>query len=296
MSGSRIPLSRTAYGEELRKRREAAGLTQEKLSEQVVMSRTHIAHIEAGRRKPAPDDALRLDRVLDTGGVFARFLPTLDGRPVADHYEQAALFEQQATMIREYGAALVPGLLQTAAYARAVFQTAFPPLSDNDCDDAVVTRIARANLLEGNVTPALWALLDEAVLRRPVGGSAVMAEQLRHIADMGERRRVRVHVIPFSAGAHSLMESGTTLMWFDDAPPIVYVEGLRTGTILENPDVVHKCQSAYALALGDARSHEGSLAMVRAAAEEFEHEQQPAHHRLRVDAADVAEVQLQRGP
>ncbi|MFH9422531.1 Scr1 family TA system antitoxin-like transcriptional regulator [Streptomyces sp. NPDC017529] len=271
MSDSRIPPSRTAYGEELRKRREAAGLTQEKLSEQVVMSRTHIAHIEAGRRKPAPDDARRLDQVLVTGGVFARFLPTLDGRPVADHYEQAALFEQQATMVQEYGATLVPGLLQTRAYARAVFRSGFPPMSDKDCDDAVVTRIARQSILEDAVTPALWVLLDEAVLRRPVGGPAVMAEQLRHIAGMGERGRVRVHVIPFSVGVHAILESGTTLMWFDDAPPIVYVEGLRTGTILDSPDVVHNCQSSYALALGDARSHEDSLALVRAVAEEYEH-------------------------
>ncbi|MEU2789125.1 helix-turn-helix transcriptional regulator [Streptomyces sp. NPDC007100] len=273
MSDSRIPPSRTAYGEELRKRREAAGLTQEKLSEQVVMSRTHIAHIEAGRRKPAPDDARRLDQVLETGGVFARFLPTLDGRPVAHHFGEVAEFERQATMIREYGATLVPGLLQTKEYARAVFRSYFPPKSDEECDEALVTRLGRARILDAPVYPVLWALLDEAVLRRPIGGPAAMAAQLRHIAGLAARQRVRVHVLPFSAGAHSLLESGTKLMWFDDAPPIAYVEGLYTGTVHDAPSVVFNCQAAYDLALGDAWSHGESLALIKAVAEEYEHEE-----------------------
>ena len=104
------PQSREKYGEELRSRREAAGLTQEELSQRAIMTRTHIAHIEAGRRRPSLDDARRLDQVLRTGGIFERFLPTLDGRKVAEHFEAAKEMEQQASLIREYAAALVPGI------------------------------------------------------------------------------------------------------------------------------------------------------------------------------------------
>ncbi|MEF3116353.1 helix-turn-helix transcriptional regulator [Streptomyces chrestomyceticus] len=272
MAGKRIPKSRTAYGEELKAQREAAGLTQEKLSEMVIMSRTHIAHIEAGRRRPSSDDARRLDQVLGTGGVLTRFLPTLDGKLIADHFEQVALLEQEAMMIREYAATLVPGLLQTEAYARAVFGAFFPPKSSEHCDNVIGTRLKRAKILDTADPPVLWQLLDEAVLRRPVGGPAVMAAQLRHIAELGARERVRMHVLPFSVGAHPLLESGLMLLCFDDDPPLAYVEGLYTGALYDDPAMVRNGQTAYALALSDAMSHADSLGLIKTVAEEYEDE------------------------
>lgn len=103
------PESRTSYGDELRRRREAAGLTQEELSVRAIMSRTHIAHIEAGRRRPSLEDARRLDQVLTTGGVFENFLPTQGEGRVAEHFAEALELERQATAIREYAPKLVPG-------------------------------------------------------------------------------------------------------------------------------------------------------------------------------------------
>ncbi|PJM99471.1 transcriptional regulator [Streptomyces sp. CB01201] len=266
------PESRTSYGDELRRRREEAGLTQEELSVRAILSRSYIAHIEAGRRRPSGDDARRLDQVRGANGFFERFLPTLDGRKVAEHFEAAKEFEQQATVIREYAPELVPGILQTEAYARAVFQTRFPPMTDEECDKALVTRLGRSRILDHAKTPAMWVMLNEAVLRRRVGGPAVMAAQLRHLVDLGERRRIRLQVLPFGAGAHSLMEGMVSLMWFADLPPVVYVEGWRTGKLWELPSVVQQCLSAYDLALGDALSHQQSLALVRSAAEDYEHE------------------------
>ncbi|MEI5098604.1 helix-turn-helix transcriptional regulator [Streptomyces sp. PmtG] len=268
------PESRLRYGEELRARREAAGLTQEELSVRAIMSRTHIAHIEAGRRRPNVDDARRLDVALDAGGVFVRFLPASAGRKVAEHFEDAKEFEQQATVIREYASESVPGILQTAGYARALFRMGFPPMSPEECDRAVDTRLARARILDDLKTPVVWALLNEAVLRRPVGGAAVMAEQLRHIVELGERRRVLPYVLPFGAGAHALMEGMVSLMWFEDLPPVVYVEGWRTGKVWDSPSVVQQCLAAYDLALGDALPWRESLAVMRSVAEEYEHEPQ----------------------
>ncbi|MGW7274293.1 helix-turn-helix domain-containing protein [Streptomyces sp. NPDC054864] len=266
------PESRTKYGEELKRRREAAELTQEELSVRAVMSRTHIAHIEAGRRRPDADDAKRLDQVLQAGGFFVRFLPTLDGRKVAEHFEAAKEFEQQATEIREYAAALVPGLLQTAPYARAVFEAGFPSMTDEECDKALVTRLSRARILENPKSPVMWALMDEAVVRRTVGGPHVMAEQLRHIVELAERRRIHPHVLPFGSGAHALMESMVSLMRFKDLPPVVYVEGWKTGKVWDHPLVVQQGFAAYDLALGDALSHQQSLALMRSVAEEYENE------------------------
>ncbi|MFF7358018.1 Scr1 family TA system antitoxin-like transcriptional regulator [Streptomyces filipinensis] len=270
------PISRVRYGEELGRRREAAGLTQEELSQRVVMSRTHIAHIEAGRRRPDVEDARRLDQVLGTDGFFERFLPTLDGKKVAEHFKGALEFEGQATEIRVYAPKLAPGILQTPAYALEVLSSGASPKSPEERDELLTTRLERGRILDNFQSPKVWALLDEAVLRRPIGGPAVMCEQLRHIAILGESHRIRVHVLPFSVGYHALLEGFVSLMWFEDLPPVAYTEGLKSGRIWELSSVVRECQVAYDHALGDALSHRQSLALIRAVAEDFEHEAERA--------------------
>ncbi|MFD7016728.1 helix-turn-helix domain-containing protein [Streptomyces sp. NPDC059928] len=259
-----------AYGEWLKDQREQAGLTQQQLAEIAIMSRTHIAHIEAGRRWPSQDDAKRLDRALNTGNVLVSFLPDKHGQPVADHFEAARQFEQQASAIREFAISYVPGILQTEAYARAVLGVAFPPLSDEERDHAVNTRLERSRILDAPVMPVVWALLDEAVLRRPVGSPTVMAEQLIHLADLVDAARIRVHVLPFNTGAHPLLHSMATLMWFEDQPPIAYVEGLHTGTVHDSPALVERFQATYDLALSDALPLKESLALLRATAKDYE--------------------------
>jgi transcriptional regulator with XRE-family HTH domain len=268
------PKSRQQYGEELKRRREEAGLTQEELSQRAIMSRTHIAHIEAGRRRPDVNDARSLDRALDTGGFFANFLPALDGRVVAEHFAEALEFEAQATEIREYASKLIPGILQTKDYAGAVLSSGYPPKSDAEYEALLTTRLARSRILDDFHSPKVWTLLDEAVLRRPIGGPAVMCEQLRHIVALGEGRRIRVHVLPFSVGYHSLLEGFVSLMWFEELPPIAYVEGLKSGRVWELPSAVRECQVAYDHALGDALSQHNSLAMLRSVAEDYAYEAQ----------------------
>jgi hypothetical protein len=182
--------------------------------------------------------------------------------------------ERQATVIRVYAPKLVPGVLQTRAYAREVLQSGFPPKTDEERDKLLVTRVQRGRILDDFKSPVVWALFDEAVLRRPVGGPAVMCEQLRHIVKLGQSRRIRVHVLPFSVGLHALLEGVVSLMWFEDQPPVAYVEGLATGKVLEVPSVVRECQVAYDHAMGDALSHRNSLALIRSIAEDYEHAEQ----------------------
>ncbi|MCP3819589.1 helix-turn-helix transcriptional regulator [Streptomyces sp. A3M-1-3] len=258
------------YGEWFRAQREAAGLTQQELAEAAIMTRSHIAHIEAGRRTPSKEDARRLDRALNTGNVLSSFLPQEDGT-IADYFEPARQLEQQATMIREFAPAFVPGILQTERYARAVLGTTFPPRSDEERDRHVVTRLERAKILADQVMPVVWALLDEMVLRRPVGSGEIMAEQIMHIVHLVESKRVRVHVLPLGLGAHPLMQSMLTLMWFEDQPPAAYSEGLSIGKLHDSPALVQRLQSAYDLALGDALPLQESLALMRAIAKDHGH-------------------------
>ncbi|MFF1921514.1 Scr1 family TA system antitoxin-like transcriptional regulator [Streptomyces sp. NPDC058221] len=257
------------YGEWLKARREAAGMTQQELADAAIMTRSHISHIEGGRRVPSREDARRLDLALGTGDVLTSFLPDQDAA-VAEYFESALQLEQQATVLREFALSFVPGILQTEAYARAVLGMGFPPLSQVECDRAVVARLGRARILQDPKAPVVWALLDEAVLRRPVGGREIMAAQLSHIVSLVESERIRAHVIPFSLGYHPLLENMLTLMWFEDQPPVAYSEGLRMGKLHDSPSVVEVLQGRYALALSDALPLKESLALLKATAKGYE--------------------------
>ncbi|MEV6563145.1 helix-turn-helix domain-containing protein [Streptomyces kronopolitis] len=260
----------TAYGDWLREQRELAGMTQQQLADAAMMTRSHIAHIEAGRRIPSKEDACRLDRALNTGNVLSTFRPQ-EEPAVAERFVAARQLEQQATVIREFAASLVPGIFQTDAYARAVMRTAYPPWSEEECDRFVVTRLERSMILADPVTPVVWALLDEAVLRRPVGGKDVMARQVMHIIRLVESERVRVHVMPLGLGAHPLMSGMLTLMWFEDQPPAAYSEGMSVSRVHDSSAVVQRLQGAYDLALSDALPLKESLALMRATAKEYGH-------------------------
>jgi transcriptional regulator with XRE-family HTH domain len=256
------------YGDWLKQQREAAGLTQQQLADMAVMTRSHIAHIEAGRRVPSKEDARRLDGALSTGDVLSSFLPK-DDAAVSDYFGAALALEQQAVTIREFALSFVPGILQTKRYARAVLGAVLPPPSEEECDRRVVTRLERAKILDDPRTPVVWALLDEAVLRRPVGDVDVMAEQIMHMVCLAETGRIRVHVLPFGVGVHPMMQSMLTLMWFEDQPPVAYTEGQRVGKLHDSPSVVRELQGRYDLALSDALSLKESLAVLRTTAKDY---------------------------
>jgi hypothetical protein len=201
--------------------------------------------------------------------VLSSFLPEEEAA-VADYFEVARQFEQQAVMIREFALSFVPGILQTARYARSVLSTSFPRVSDEECDRRLVTRLERAKILDDPVTPTVWALLDEAVLRRQIGGPKVMAEQLKHLVRLGESGRIQLHVLPFALGEHPLLSNMLTLMWFEDQPPTAYAEGLYMGKVHDAPSVVQELQHRYDFALGNALPLRESLALLRATARDYE--------------------------
>ena len=268
---------RVKYGEELRIRREAAGLTQAALGDLVILSPSMIAHIEAGRRKPSLEDAKRIDQVLRTNGFFVRFLPTLDNRRYADHFNDAADAEARAVAVHFYGVSLVPGLFQTERYARAVFRAQHANYVPEEVDKLVVNRLARGEMLRDPSGPEVWAVLNENVLRAVVGGPAAMAEQLYHLSTLGRSGRVLVQVIPHSAGAHATMASMMMLMRFEDEPDVAYVEGLYTGSLIDDPAMVQRYRDAYDLAKAAGLSPEASLSMIESVAKEYERHDLLAH-------------------
>ncbi|WP_329155645.1 helix-turn-helix transcriptional regulator [Streptomyces anulatus] len=259
------------YGEWLKAQREAAGLTQQQLADLALMTRSHISHIEAGRRMPSEEDARRLDLALGTGNVLATFRPQEDDRSTAERFKGARKLEEQATFICEFAIAYFPGILQTHRYADAVLRTAFPPYSNEERDEAVVSRLERSKILERPTSPVVWAVLDEAVLRRVAGSADIMAEQIMHVVRLAERGRIRAHVLPLGGPICNLHQSMVTLMHFEDQPPVAYSEGTQLAKLHDAPHLVEQIQGAYALAMSDALSLSESLNALRAAAKEYGH-------------------------
>jgi hypothetical protein len=206
--------------------------------------------------------------VLGTDGFFERFLGALDSQ-FAEHFAPVAELEPLATVIQAYAATLVPGILQTSAYARAVLRADQPNNVPEEVDERVVNRTRRAAILERPDQPVMWVVMSENVLRTVVGGPATMAGQLRHVAALGRSGRVLVQVVPHAIGAHATMGSMLTLMSFDDAPDLAYVEGLHTGRTFEDPTRVRRYRTAYDLARAAALAPEPSLDLIEAVAEEY---------------------------
>jgi transcriptional regulator with XRE-family HTH domain len=231
------------FGAELRYYRERAGLSQTELAALVNVSHDVISKIETGDRPPAKDFPERLDAVpqLDTNGALARLWKNLRKglrhRAMPGWFRPWAHIEAEATILRTYQPLLVPGLLQTEEYARAIFAIR-PGGKRDDLEDQVAARMERQAILDRADAPQLWCVLDEFVLQRCVGGAKVMHDQLEHLADVAERPQTSIQVIPASTGEHAGLLGGFIIADLDGAPGMVYLETAAEGQIADSPAIV----------------------------------------------------------
>lgn len=261
---------RAFYGAELRRLREAAGLSQGELGSRAFCSGTYIGLFEAGERRPQLELSRSLDELLGSGEHLQRLCRLARTSKVAGYFADAVELQARASSIDSYTAMLVPGLLQTESYARALTRAAHPYAATEVVEGHVTARMERAQLLDSPAAPVLWAMIHEAALLVPVGGRAVMAEQLGHLVEQTESRpRVVTQVLPFSAGAHPFLHASMLLMQFTDGPAVVYTESAYSGQLVEEPLLVEQYSAAYDLARAAALSPEASLHRIVSAAKEF---------------------------
>ncbi|MFI7345041.1 Scr1 family TA system antitoxin-like transcriptional regulator [Streptomyces sp. NPDC049936] len=266
---------RALLGAELRHAREKAGLSQEELGGRLFVSGSFIGQLEAGTRRMQREYAGLLDDALGTEDFFRRNCAASAKSKYPEHFAEAAEAEAAATEIREYAPLLVPGLLQTPAYTRAVCRAYQPTAPDEVIESLVSARMERTRLLDDPTEPVLWVVLDEAALRRVTGGREVMAGVLAHIVGLVRRNRIIVQVLPFQAGAHAALEGAIKLMRFEDAPPLAYFEGVGTGRLEDDPAIVHHQRHTYDLLSACALSPQNSLALVEVMAQDYAHEEHP---------------------
>jgi len=232
---------------ELRRLRRGADLSREDVSERTGINAATLYRIETARARPQMRTLNALLNLYETDQEQREYLTILcreagkQGwlRPyhsdLPEEYTAYISFEAEAAGVRNYESLFIPGLLQTEDYARAVIRGGLPMASDQEIEDRVRARIERQQVLSKDMPLKLWAIVDEAALRRVVGGAQVMRDQLAHLADAVKASNLTFQVIPFDAGAHPGMPGAFVLMDFSDPmdTDLIYIDSMAGDLFLE---------------------------------------------------------------
>ncbi|AIR98147.1 helix-turn-helix domain-containing protein [Streptomyces glaucescens] len=252
------------YGFELRRLREAAGLTQRQLGEIVNYTGSLVGQIETARKVPTQEFSERVDAALGTDGLLSRLVPLVLRSQLPAWFRQVAELEARATEICTFQMNMVHGLLQTEPYARAVLSV----LDETDLDDRTAVRLARQQIFGKEQPPVFWAVLSEAALHQEIGGREVMLGQLRHLLSFQKNPRVNIQVLPYEVGEHAGLTGSFNLYRFEGDPPIVYTEGYGSGHPSANPETVNDCSLRYDHLRAAALSLRDSAELIRRVMEE----------------------------
>ncbi|MCP3783524.1 helix-turn-helix domain-containing protein [Micromonospora sp. A3M-1-15] len=264
---SRMPMLELFAGE-LRRLRGDAGLSQEALGERVNYSASLVAAVEQCRRPPREEFAQRCDEALRAGGLLVRIRDALIRESLMPWFREWVSIEQEATALRSFEPLVVPGLLQTEAYARALYEGA-AQLVGEEIEQPLAARLARQAVLNRPGPPQFVAVLDYTVLERPVGGPKVMREQLRHLADVGHRPRVHLHLVPRGTGAYPGLNGAFVLATPPDGDDVGYLDNQLHGTIVERTVDVNSLRQIWESVRAEAMPHGATLAAISEAAEQW---------------------------
>lgn len=256
------------FGAMLRSYRVKAGMSLEQLGARVYLSDDMVGKIENGQRVPTEQFAAACDAVpeLNTGGALAELRDLLK-----DYLKQRAYpgwfirwpeKEAQARVLRSFELIVIPGLLQTQGYARALLDNRIGSNSE-DVDESVAARLERQAILDRDKPPELWVVIEEAALRRPVGGPAIMHEQLNHLLQAAHRPSVVLQVIPASVAAHPGQSgAGFVVADFADAPSVGYQDTHVGGQVIEDRDDIAQLLATWDRLRAEALPRRASLDLV----------------------------------
>ncbi len=248
-------IRRLLLGAQLRRLRTEAGISREDAGEVIRASPWKIHRLENGQvsyKERDIIDLLRLYGVTDPGEIDTFIALAHEANvpgwwnaysDLLPHWFRAYVdLEAVAAQIRTYQAQLVPGLLQTEAYMRALMRGTLRDRRPEEIERRVLVRLTRQRLFTQDDGPQLWAVMDEAALRRPVGGKKVLRAQIERLIDATTLPRVSLQVLPFTAGAHAAMVGAFSILRFadPDLPDVVYLEHATSATYLDKPEDVEE--------------------------------------------------------
>lgn len=229
-----------SFGALLRFFRERAGMTQEALGARVKYSKSQVAMVERGERPPKGSLVEIADEVLGAQGALTLLAEKEFGdsglRPWTEDYLAE---EQKAASLLSYQNHVIPGLLQTEAYARAVYNCNYcPPLDDEEIEKRVTTRVQRKRVFQRKPAPILGFIVEQSVLTRPLGGTSVLKEQLHHLLEVGQLRHIQVQVMPHSRETHAGLMGAMIILETAERCQLAYIEGHKGGYFVsEQPDL-----------------------------------------------------------
>jgi transcriptional regulator with XRE-family HTH domain len=260
--------ARDLFGARLRHHREKADLSLRRLAEVLNYSKSHLARIERAESLPYDDLPSKLDTCFGTEGLFVSLYELARKEPFPGKYRRVTELAGRATVIRQYTSATVPGMLQTPDFAERSLRCGLPHAPEPEIEALVKARIDRQARLSASKPPRCWFVLDEAVLRRPVGSPDLMRRQLLSLIERGTAPHITLQVLPFAAGEHGEMGGSLTLYTVPDQPIVAYLEGSRSGRIVEDDYRVAEMEESYDLLRAMALSPRESEALIRAAMED----------------------------
>ncbi|WP_055556407.1 helix-turn-helix transcriptional regulator [Streptomyces sp. NBRC 110028] len=251
-------------GAELRRYREAAGLTQDQLGAKVYCTGSLIGQYETARKIPTRRFTMQLDEVLGTGGALLRLLEMALCFRVPLQDQQYADLEAEAAQAYFFEPNVVNGLLQTPDYARAVIGV----LDKDSLDYRLAHRMDRQRVLLRENPLLTWVILGEAALHQAVGGPEVMWNQLAHLLTFRDQDWVNIQVLPYSAGAHVGFQGAFTLFRFEKGPDLAFNEDYEAGYLTANPQDVTARTLRYAHLQAAALSIQDSADLIAHVMEE----------------------------
>ena len=256
------------FGGMLAHYRTRAGLTPEALSTRIYVSASLIRKVEAGTRTPTEELAKACDDTLGCGGalveLYTRLSPAFRDRSYPVWFGKWPDIEAAARSLRTFEPLVVPGLLQTEAYARAILSTRLGDTED-EVEELVAGRMKRQAILGRDDPPMLWVIMDEGVLRRGVGGPGVMRAQLAHLQEMARRPDIVIQVIPLSTAAHQGLNGGAFVIADFPAgkPPVAYQDTASRGQVIEDEDDIETLAMLWDTLKSEALPRTATLALMR---------------------------------
>ncbi|MGW3661221.1 helix-turn-helix domain-containing protein [Streptomyces sp. NPDC005151] len=239
-----------AYGKLLQHLRKRSELSQQALGDAIGYSLEQVASVEQGRRPAKDAFTVAADRVLAAGGVLEVLQDEVDRAKLPKFFRNFALIEAEVASRFSYDPLLVPGLLQTEAYARAVFAGHCPPLSEEIVDQHTEARLARQKLLARMPLADLSFIVSEEALRNPVSDAEVMRGQWQRLLDVGRLRNVEVQVMPAAPGFHAGLNGPFVVLQTKELQHLGYIESQEVGCVVRDPTEV----SAFGLRYGKLRA------------------------------------------
>ncbi|MGW3626002.1 helix-turn-helix domain-containing protein [Streptomyces sp. NPDC000880] len=259
----------SAYGKLVRLFRERFDLTQQALADAIGYSLEQVASVEQGRRPAKETFTEAAERVLDAGGALRVLQEDVDRAKLPAFFRDFALLEAEAVSRFSYDQLLIPGLLQTEAYARALVETHFPPLDEETVEQRVTARMARQSLLtRKNPCIVFVFILEEVALHRMVGGTAVMKNQLARMLECSRMRNVEVQVMPTQQAAHSGLSGPMVLLETIERQQFVSIESQGIVSVRSHRDEVSEFWLQYGMLRSQALNTEESARLIARAAGE----------------------------